>query len=167
MAVKLVCVCAFVHLYLMLCVLVEHMPLTTRLNKQWLVWHGIFVIYISKVSEIHTEMCTLDSVAYQLMLISVIQSVAISSSSWHLFVCFYCIPYHSARYLAVLCCSFHSACFCFLKVKVNFWSCSVITGSSWSPFSSLHSFLVLLMVDAFCLQCFDAVGWVAGTASGL
>jgi len=37
----------------------EHLPLTTRSNKQWLVWHGVFVIvvfviFVAEVLQIHT-----------------------------------------------------------------------------------------------------------------
>jgi len=32
---------------------------------------------------------------------------------------------------------------------------------------ALHFHFVVVVISIFCLQCFDAVGWAAGRASGL
>ena len=42
----------------------------------------------------------------------------------------------------------------------------------WYPLCHADAFLIYLVyltciIKALCLQCFDAVGWVAGRASGL
>ena len=53
-----------------------------------------------------------------------------------------------------------------MSVCVDAYADSMLT-LEFLAFSSVAYFLVHCRVTCLCLQCFDAVGWAAGRASGL